>query len=182
MLSHDIWLDGSTWVMQCDHVAFPQQWYLIPWVMRGDWVNVPIHWWTLIFGQWCLHDVLGGIGKTSLWRWYTIRWPWNIPTFPQHVLERWLGLTLLKGLATPCRMSKPNLVDNMSNVGHQIWRFGWERRWHHHKTKIFIMGEIGVSRWHMWTTTSEEKKDGLVKRSLEKGATSQRIKISSQPR
>ena len=38
-------------------------------------------------------------------------------SFPLHVLERWLGLTLLKGLTTPCRMSKPSLVGIYTHYG-----------------------------------------------------------------
>lgn len=43
-LSHEMCLDGSTWIMRSDHVTFTQPCDVVPWVMRGDWVNVLVHW------------------------------------------------------------------------------------------------------------------------------------------
>ena len=80
-----------------------------------------------------LPQTVCNIGQLSWWGEcaYTLvdhasYWSMMLAWSPSHsISSRWLGLTLLKGLATPYRMNKPSLLDVVSIVGHRTWRFGW---------------------------------------------------------
>ena len=88
-------------------------------------------------------------------------WSMMLAWSPSHSMSsRWLGLTLLKGLATPYRMSKPKLVGIYTNCGASDMEVRLRRGDDINQDTIswrpFLQMKMEVSRRKVWPLNDEE--------------------------